>query len=216
MLQWLTRLFDGARHQLKAKVGRPRVSDPVLLDGAHPYERVGDHLLRGHLDLAAREVDILEVAGEHRHDVIERQPVHRDVGGAVAAVHCRMADMRDDGAVAFGDAFRHACRSGSQLVEDQIACDDGRLDDVGLRHGQVQHGHVVDMYRSRKQTFERCDVVRGCDHVPRVKLRDHALQLQEDCIVGLVLGRDGDGHWCDATQDGAPEHVEVSLPLGHL
>ena len=61
-----------------------------------------------------------QVEREHRHDMIKRQPVERDVVAAVAAVRGRVANVRDHRPVLLRDALWGARRARGQLIEEHV------------------------------------------------------------------------------------------------
>ena len=80
-----------------------RCSARQLRQAAQPGQRVGNHLVRRQLHGGAPEVDVGEVEGENRGDVVEREPVERAVAARAdrgqAVVLRRVAHVAHDRAM---------------------------------------------------------------------------------------------------------------------
>ena len=75
----LSRRSSGCDDKLEAEVGCPRVRDVEALHRLWPAQWIGNDVGRWQLNTRSVEIDVGKVEREHRHDVIERQPVERDV-----------------------------------------------------------------------------------------------------------------------------------------
>ncbi len=73
--------FEAARDELEAEVGGEQVGDAALLHHVEQTLRLGEDEVGLDLDLSAGEVNVLEVAREHGHDVVDGEPVERHVFG---------------------------------------------------------------------------------------------------------------------------------------
>ena len=118
------------RHQLKAKIGRPRVRDAVRRHRAQPNQGIGHDFVGRDLNGAAAEVHVGQVAREQRHHVVKGKPIEarllgRRLRGAltctqsgpsggsrvISRVISRLADVRDDGTVRLWNHLWHARRA---------------------------------------------------------------------------------------------------------